>query len=448
MSTITSGANGNNINFILDSASISTALSMTLTWLGVETDLPYGHDLESAILNVDISKSVLMGKFDPSNNSSSSYGIFQFSIDSHDIDDTLENDIKYKVASNDWSNNVLNGDSFLNFSNGDIEFSTVLDISNTKAYMDILRHISVQSFGVPHGVDLFSNEAQIKQSIVNLDNTINNSFYEFLRDASGGVNGSASVIEQTTSGQSTFKVGDFSNNAIHSTVSTFIPGLGWYDVPQYGVVYENSNYTGRTFIWNGDKVNNSNEDTILAQIMTTIENTSDPNNSNYSELVDTNANMIEDRGDTNGSNKKIWIKDPSSLEIFLDTSDDAGTSLNNWNNLSSNFSDDGPFMVEIGSGSRTPAEELLDQLRGVFKSNESDITDANTYPVGIQRLRDYLGTLNQTNDLGKDKFVSIPFEVGDTISIKLTYSFAKGFDIFNPNEDTPDLRYLVKLNVV
>ncbi len=434
MSTITSGANGNNINFILDSASISTALSMTLTWLGVDTDLPYGHDLESAILNVDISKSVLMGKFDPSNNSSSSYGIFQFSIDSHDIDDTLENDIKYKVASNDWSNNVLNGDSFLNFSNGDIEFSTVLDISNTKAYMDILRHISVQSFGVPHGVDLFSNEAQIKQSIVNLDNTINNSFYEFLRDASGGVNGSASTIVQSSE-QQTFEVGIVDISSVHSQ-NSFGDNIR-------GVVTKDTSY-GK-YVWNNDIFDH--EDSTETYITSTTSGIATGFGNIYSNI---NAQLIKDRDD------KIWIMGTilgsgatDNLSKLLSTSATARNGLYRSSNLAANnFPSEGPYMGEFGSGERTPAEELLDQLRGVFKSSEEIIEDSNTYPVGIRRLRDYLGTLDQTNDLGKDKFVSIPFEVGDTISIKLTYRFAKGFDIFNPDEDTPDLRYLVKLNVV
>jgi hypothetical protein len=110
--------------------------------------------------------------------------IFRYIIDASDIDDLDNTDTQYYVKMNNWPENLILNPAHAILEASSNEFGTYEDRRNMVKH-DFVRYLAKQLFGTHKGVDLFTNEAEIKYDIakkshetswIHIKNTLDNAY--------------------------------------------------------------------------------------------------------------------------------------------------------------------------------------------------------------------------------------------------------------------------------
>ena len=117
-------------------------------------------------------------------------GIFKFQTDSTDLADASDTDIKYACDSANWPSPSFAGASVTGTKAGSTNVVAVVK-------EDMLRHVAKDIFGTHFGVDLLSNEEEIQEDIVNLDDVLRDAIVAAL-NATGGTTESPKTRADTT----------------------------------------------------------------------------------------------------------------------------------------------------------------------------------------------------------------------------------------------------------
>jgi hypothetical protein len=138
-----------------------TPVSATIS--GVDSSSFTGHATVDINISLDSAKSM-----------------FQFYTDSVDINDTTIDDIKYKVV-HTTSNNPLNIDLDLAST---VSVNPIVNSTGTNNNLtyDYVRYLAEELFATPNGVDLFSNEQELRN---NLNSVFKANFNTVLLDLVG-----------------------------------------------------------------------------------------------------------------------------------------------------------------------------------------------------------------------------------------------------------------------
>lgn len=433
------------IEFNLPSVNITVTLNQMVTLLTgkSENDINIPNTIE-----VRIPRSGLMGKYvDGSGSahgdlSNSEYlGVFAFHVDSTDFDDTDINDVKFKTHFKDWSDNLAQ----YSIADGSVINSSVLNVGTPTTKLDIIRYIAKHIFGTPLAVDIFSNEVAIVQSIKNLDQTIHTNIMNVIEDSSGGTNG-AHKVSPASSG--TIIHGYDGPEPHWSSGKRWL----WNDSSTFFII--NSETTAQWSYFNNNQIPNNNlpyfesignNEYKIIKINTTeddYDNVSFGGQFQFSKFYPLTKYLLYPHGNNlfemaqfmahpetantgtslNRNNPGIGFNSDPSSGLIPSFDDDDNTIWNwptndsttydlEWNGTSGNAQ----YWTEIEE--ETLSNKLFDQL--------VNMKDENFVKTGLIRLGNFMSGMT-TDDLGTNdnpKFISIPFEDGDSINIKLTYSF-------------------------
>ena len=186
-SAIETSGNGLGYLYYLNSASDGSGFIFELTDLDV-----------SGAINVDPSFALALDtlaglpdcdatlEFDAS--LSAFQGLFSIQIDSSDVSNGVADDVLYRVnrPGDDTYNDLSNGDGSLNvgtffnaltFSDAVVKSGNVnAGYSNQEVKFDFVRHLAKEITGGYSSSDIFTNEAELVNSVVALDSTLGNSF--------------------------------------------------------------------------------------------------------------------------------------------------------------------------------------------------------------------------------------------------------------------------------
>lgn len=209
-SEIESSGNGLGFLYYLNSASDGSGFIFELTDLDV-----------SGAINVDPSFALALDtlaglpdcdatlEFDAS--LSAFQGLFSIQIDSSDVSNGVSDDVLYRVNKpgdntyNDLSNgdgsfNVVTFFNSLTFSDAVVKSGNVnAGYSNQEVKFDFVRHLAKEITGGYSSSDIFTNEAELVNSVVALDSTLGNSFNSDISTAAAAQTGASEFLPSNNS---------------------------------------------------------------------------------------------------------------------------------------------------------------------------------------------------------------------------------------------------------
>ena len=133
-------------------------------------------------------------------------GLFGVHLDSRDINDISADDVIYRVnPANDNTNNDVSGslpvsDQFANivYSSSTVKASMINSTyqpADQVVKKDFIRHIAKAITGGYAAADIFTNEAQLQQGVVDLDDDISNALSALVVDVSGDKDSPNNMIQ-------------------------------------------------------------------------------------------------------------------------------------------------------------------------------------------------------------------------------------------------------------
>jgi len=149
--------------------------------------------------------------------------IFRFQTDSTDIDNITANDIKYKVVYTGAGNTDMAFD--IDTSSSVIVNSIHSGAANNNATYDYVRYLALKLFNTHLGVDLFSNETQLRTTLRDDFSTSFDSNMTIL-DAAGETDASGNSASKTILNQIIYDQPTRLND-----ISQFALGDNWYKSP-------------------------------------------------------------------------------------------------------------------------------------------------------------------------------------------------------------------------
>lgn len=126
--------------------------------------------------------------------------LFQFHTDGIDADDTVANDLKYRVL---YTNGALLTADFV--ANSTITTGSITGVNNVKLDYEHVCFMANSIFGTVNGINLFSNELPLRTSLIDNGNTtLNSKLFELgllgiIDSSSNSLNPSRAILKQIIS---------------------------------------------------------------------------------------------------------------------------------------------------------------------------------------------------------------------------------------------------------